>query len=1018
VEPGTGTFVEAASFARRITFNGPGGVVIGHKREPRSVNWSHAGRLCPFDTPLGKDVGITLFLAGGARVEEFGQIASRCLRVDCDGKNPRVMDEEAWVTPWHEADKKVGWIAFPDERDDLEQGREVWAHRGQAGVQRVAASQVTHIHTCEEDMISPAASLVPYRSYNDALRVVMACSFLRQALPLRQAAAPQVATGAECRLPRELTFHYGEFRDQSLALGLDLLVGYLPWKGWNFEDAIVISTSTAEKLTSLHSHVLGPYQLQRSLVEQHEAIKGLVEGAFDRERLDDDGIVRKGTLINQGDPVIVQPVFQWGAARPEEIEVFSAPIGCHGEVKTVTHAEGADGCAFVAIVVDEPRPAETGDKLANRHGHKGVISRVLSDKEMPYVLEGEASRDCPCGERQGHRHLEVLINPLSVLSRMNLGQLMETIRARAGSFLDGKPERIACFDPALPLEARKLGGDVLVGFQHVMKLDHNAADKLHARSTDPRAYSAFAEQPLGGRRLNGGQRMGEMEVWALAAHGAPALLEEMLTLKSDNPWARRDLVRSAIDKTQNAYPELPAALRTWLALCRGLGLDLTLQNNKGNRIDPSTLIHAHQVSSVKISLLDTAEFETWGEVETPEIRGGEFETEENNAGVETAKNNESAPRLLTMRYHPNGLASEQIFGPVEDHSCACGRYRRGRLRGEEFNPREKAKHPNECDACHTPLVSADERRHRMGHIELAKPVPNPYLLFTVPFFVKGGLSIGFSYDVAGCQATIDGIFDGATKVHIREMDWLPNAINLVAVLAESVAEVRSVAKALIESNDAGTTATRSPQEFFAGLCAAYKIDPKKCSREQVERMVDNLLEKAGLHAVDLALKIVDAAQIPGATLQRLPVIPPALRPDMVRRNEITVMYQHVMHTNRDLTAAIKKTEAAVDYSKARTAQFLAIARLMCNQRLPLSHRSSDWSGVLPRQRRSISSLLSGKNGLLVGNLLGKRVDFSGTVVGYPSIWPSICTSRWWRQNWVLPARMGRTASSQALAQGM
>ncbi|MBK8536918.1 MAG: hypothetical protein IPL59_18585 [Candidatus Competibacteraceae bacterium] len=242
--------------------------------------------------------------------------------------------------------------------------------------------------------------------------------------------------------------------------------------------------------------------------------------------------------------------------------------------------------ATVEFALQETARTELGDKLANRHGHKGVIGQILPDGQMPYFLldaGASAESSCRCGETRPHRHLQVLINPLSVISRMNLGQLRETVEARSPE-LKGLPDKVPCFEPRLDEPPRRLESEVLVGEQYVLKLDHNAAGKVHARSQEPQYYSAFEQQPLrgrrlleDGRRLEGGQRLGEMEVWALMAHNAPALLQEMLTVKSDNPRARIALSANLRQSGNPIYrgsncrkhcEPLPPACWVWVCNCR------------------------------------------------------------------------------------------------------------------------------------------------------------------------------------------------------------------------------------------------------------------------------------------------------------------------------------------------------------------------------------------------------------------------------------------------------------------
>jgi DNA-directed RNA polymerase beta' subunit len=430
------------------------------------------------------------------------------------------------------------------------------------------------------------------------------------------------------------------------------------------------------------------------------------------------------------------------------------------------------------------------------------------------------------------------------------------------------------------------------------------------------------------------------------------------------------MAEDMVNNTSIASPELPSALRTWAALSKGLGLELSLQDKQGKMIDLLRVNRPHSVDSLTLSLLDTGSFESasFGQIDQSSSTGKRLQP--------------------TMRYHPDGLESEQIFGPTKDHSCACGRYRLGRERGQVVDYRAKPQFPKECPDCLTPLVAADERRYRMGHIALARPVPNPYLLFTSPVVV-GGMSLGFATGIGSVSVTFTGILDGTLSTRIHGSNPVVVAGDLIVALMTELPEFETAAQALLGDAAPVTDGTQiGPREVFAKLCLAYELIPQQKDRDSSERLFNDLLGKLALHPVDFAQRLVETS-IPHAKLHILPVIPPSLRPPffrppMSRENDITFLYQRVIEADENLHAADVAAQDNTDYAVARTAHFRAIARLMCNQLLPLSHRSSDWSGAQPQLRRSISSMLSGKTGLLLGNLLGKRVDFSARAVIVPA----------------------------------
>lgn len=978
--PSVGTnYVAAVALSRRLTFNGPGGIRIGHNRNPRSFKWSHYGRLCPFDTPQSVEVGVTLSLAAGARINDLGQIESPCYVV----REGKVSSEIAWLSTFDETDKAFGWIAFPDERDALGMGGEVYAHRGVETLKRIPSKEITHIHLSEDAMVSVAASLVPYREHNDAVRMNMACNFLRQALPLNIASAPRVPTGNEVSLPRTLPFDAGSRDAEQLAFGIDLVVGYVIWKGWNFEDAIVISETAAEALTSLHFERLEPVRLSRSVFAQEFAYLTASQGCapdedFEPDRFDQRGFVKIETVLERDQTFLLEPSTEWRKTNEATLVPFKYKkddddyLGS-AVVHGVETCDDEQGRGWMRVVLRRERRAQVGDKLANRHGHKGVISRILPEHEMPYiVLDGETDAPCACGETRRHLHMQVLINPLSVISRMNLGQLFETSEARRGA-LAGLPEKLECHDPSVKdIGARMLNDRVLVGAQYFMKLDHNAEDKLHARATEKNAYSAFVQQPLGGRRLKGGQRLGEMEVWALQAHGVPHLLQEMLTLKSDNPWSRRILLSDISTGGSKAESELPEALRTFTAISYGLGLRLALVGQGKQWIDPaSDKLPPDDADALHIGLLNDKSFSknvSKGEVTTPKISG---QTEQ--------------PKI---RFHKDGLESEALFGPLEDFTCACEKLRFGDL-------------GRSCAVCGTPFLPKQMRRRRMAHIKLAKPVPNPFILFSAPVTVG---SIRVAFDPAAKDSDTDlvlsGILDNTLKVSFPSTGSKgklsvavvrTHAMQFVHLCVLVSDEFRAALENKLLGNGKFPADTLADELKFSEAAShlfslADIAETGLASAGRCGKAINPLLQSSVSYPLDFVEKLLQLPQAPKSLmLTILPVIPPDLRrpfkqKNIFERNDLTILYQKVLYANQELKALIDIDP--VDLVKyRRTVLFRAIARLMCNQLLSYSAR--EWNSEKRQQRESLSSLLSGKEGLLVGNLLGKRVDFSARAVIVP-----------------------------------
>lgn len=1019
-------FLEAAGLTRRIKFDGE-----GHRREAREFHWSHYGRLCPLDTPQSDDVGTTLSLALGARVNEAGVIESRCHCVLHDDNGIQIEESDVFLPQWDETDSE-GWVAFPDQRDVLLEGKNVFAHRGPARYEQVGAKEVAYIHADEAGMFSMAANLLPYRKHNDSIRGVMACSMLRQSLPLKDGTPPRVETGFEAILPREWPFAYGHSVDAKLAFGKELLVGYLPWKGWNFEDAIVISESAADTLTSVHDSLVF-VQLRRSIEEHKRTLAKAVKNAgLKEEDLDGMGVI-KDRFVSEENPLVIE----LGAKNTARIH--DVPEGKQGIVHKVDAIDTKDekGGAYLRITLRQECCAQVGDKLANRHGHKGVISRIFPNHEMPYFLLSENENDddkCPCGETRLHRHLDTLINPLSVISRMNLGQLYEMVEARSEE-LKVLPQRVPCFDPAeKDMGSRKLDGDILIGEQYIMKLDHNAEDKLHARSREPASYNSFVDQPLKGRRLKGGQRIGEMEGWALMAHNASALMQEMYTLKSDNPRERDLLYRSILGGVPpTATPRLPEALRTLAACYYGLGLQLRMKDSEGREVDILHETHeSGNIQSLTIDLIGQTDFlkkVSRGEVNTPLIR------------PEKSKGEVTTPPIrevdVECKYHRDGLESEQIFGPERKFSCACGKYRWvSKIENEEKQSQQKnetkqpthkkmGRRPRKCERCGTPLLPTHSRRHRMGHIKLAKPVPNPYVLLTNGLFTWAFIDVNsllldepkfkfypggnwknrnderieqgwnwvyeFCTLVLRCSASFTQAFEEKLNPPVGT-DSVKQDIALM--LDEDWAEIVTLLRDSIGAEGNILTV----EEFVDQAINQYGFTRK--GLDEVSGLMAAVLQEGDICGIDFLIDLLRSQEnLKPLCLDVLPVMPPKLRQRFCvshkngqgkkyKAHDLNMLYQKVLQKNEDLEKSLVNVtkgspEASGEYRKCRMALQLSVSQLLCNQLLPPRKRARDWETPGDPVRHSISSYLEDKNGLLVGHLLGKRVDYSGRAVIVP-----------------------------------
>jgi DNA-directed RNA polymerase subunit beta len=538
----------------------------------------------------------------------------------------------------------------------------------------VDANEITHMDASRKQIIGSSAGLIPFIEKNYVYRSLMGSNQQRQAVPLVQPSSPLVGTGMEGNAARNtgqlvvaeangevvkatgdevtvkyktgtVTYHPQHYvrsnegtsinqkvvvtggqkvkagdpliegmsiADGELALGKDLLVAFMPWSGYNFEDAIIVSRKLVEDdtLTSVHivdfmvevrETKLGPEIVTRD-------IPNVSEDAL--RHLDEDGIVRIGAEVHPGD-ILVGKITPKGeqelsseerllraifGEKAKEVRDTSQRMsnGKHGKVvgvKVFSRANGHELKAGVImqiqVFVAQMRKIAVGDKLGGRHGNKGVIARVLPVEDMPFMEDGTP--------------VDIILNPLGVPSRMNVGQLFEThlgmaaralgLRVASPAFNGVSAEKIQDLlkEAKLPEDGKQQLFDgrtgeafterTTVGSMYMIKLNHMIADKIHARSTGP--YTMVTQQPLGGKAQNGGQRFGEMEVWALEAYGASNTLQEMLTIKSDDVYGRSKAYESIIKQTEIVGPKVPESFNVLVKELQGLGLkvDLMSSNN-------------------------------------------------------------------------------------------------------------------------------------------------------------------------------------------------------------------------------------------------------------------------------------------------------------------------------------------------------------------------------------------------------------------------------------------------------
>lgn len=669
------------SHRRRLNAMGAGG--LSRERAPievRDVHPTHYGRMCPIETPEGPNIGLIGQLSTFAVINEYGFVQTPYRKVVGGSLTGQV----EYLSADEEEEFTIAQANTPvDLETGRITGDQILARRRGGDIATVSPQEVDYMDVAPLQTVSVGTALIPFLEHDDANRALMGANMQRQAVPLLKSQAPYVGTGMEFRAATDtgdvvLSDNAGvvervvadritvrredgeldEYRlrkfarsnqgtcvnqrplvkegerveagsiladgsstDQGeLALGKNLLVAFMPWEGYNFEDAIIISERLVKDdvLTSIH---IEDYEVQaRDTKLGPEEITRDIPNASDDVlmNLDSDGLIRIGAEVSSGD-VLVGKVTPKGESEPTpEEKLLRAIFGekarevkdsslkvPHGEggvvidVKRFSRDEGDELSPgvneMVRVFVAKKRKIAEGDKLAGRHGNKGVISKIVPEEDMPRMEDGTP--------------VDVILSPLGVPSRMNIGQILETHLGWAASRglgnNDGEPVFVATpvFSGAGPEDinqaidaVRKNGGAsakmgrggkvtlydgrsgesfegrITVGYMYILKLLHLVDDKIHARSTGP--YSLVTQQPLGGKAQFGGQRFGEMEVWALEAYGAAHTLQELLTMKSDDVVGR---VKSyeAIVKGEN-IPEagVPASFKVLLKEMQSLGLSV------------------------------------------------------------------------------------------------------------------------------------------------------------------------------------------------------------------------------------------------------------------------------------------------------------------------------------------------------------------------------------------------------------------------------------------------------------
>ncbi len=662
---------------RRMSALGPGGLSRDRASfDVRDVHYSHYGRMCPIETPEGPNIGLISYLASFARINRYGFIEAPYRRVDKE--TGFLTDEIEYMTADIEDEYIVAQATEPiDENNCLTNARITCRHRNE--IIEVDRENVDYIDVSPKMMVSIATAMIPFLENDDANRALMGANMQRQAVPLLTTEAPIVATGMEhkCCIDSEIavlaeddgevtrvsatniTLRYdnGAVKDHPLikflrsnhgtcinqrpivaaqdrvkkgdviadgpstqdgeiSLGKNILMGFMTWEGYNYEDAILLNERMVKDdiFTSIH---IEEYEMEArdTKLGSEEITRDIPNVGEDALKdLDERGVIRVGAEVRAGDILVgkvtpkgetdltaeerlLRAIFGEKAreVRDTSLKVPHGESGIVVDVKVFTRENGDElgpGVNMVVrVYIAQKRKISVGDKMAGRHGNKGVVSRILPQEDMPFLPDGTP--------------LDIVLNPLGVPSRMNIGQVLEVHLGYAAQALGWKVATPVFngademdIENTLTLAGLEKDGKswlydgrtgdqfenrVTVGYVYFLKLHHLVDDKIHARSTGP--YSLVTQQPLGGKAQFGGQRFGEMEVWALEAYGAAYTLQEILTVKSDDVTGRVRTYEAIVKGHNIPAPGIPESFKVLVKELQALCLDIKVLDQHGQEIE-------------------------------------------------------------------------------------------------------------------------------------------------------------------------------------------------------------------------------------------------------------------------------------------------------------------------------------------------------------------------------------------------------------------------------------------------
>jgi DNA-directed RNA polymerase subunit beta' len=774
----------------------------------------------------------------------------------------------------------------------------------------------------------------------------------------------------------------------------------MSWEGANYEDAIILSERVAQddRFTSVHIEEfeidvrdtkLGPEMTTMDIPNVSEE---------KLRNLDESGIIRIGADVKPGDILagkispkgeseltseerLLRAIFGEKARDVKDSSLY-VPHGKEGRVVGIKVFDREQGHRLdpgviqrIQVEVAQLRKIRAGDKLAGRHGNKGVISQVRPVADMPYLADGTP--------------VDIILNPLGVASRMNLGQILETHLGWAADKLGYRavtPAFDAIPEEEIRAELKKAGlpesgkiqlfdgrtgdtfdNDVTVGRIYMLKLNHLVEDKVHARSIGP--YSLITQQPLGGKAQFGGQRFGEMEVWALEGYGARHTLQEMLTIKSDDVLGRSSAYESIIRGEPIKEPNLPASFNVLVNELKALAFNIRPVFEEADA-------RPEDFTGLKISVASPDDIMRWsyGEITKPETIN-----------------------YRTQRPEKDGLFSERIFGPEKDYECYCGKYRRIRYKGIT------------CDKCGVEVTKASVRRERFGHITLAAPVGHIWFLKSLPSrlaTIMGVMSSKLERVMYYSAYIVSDVNEDQRKQALLDLSREMKSKVDAAGTQESKDEIKLSADKLRDAlDDLKVGAVLSEAEYFqlamrfahvfkagSGAEAIREILSEMDLGKEIEQMERDLAaakKPAGEVKLQQRLTMFRAMKKHNARpewmiMTVVPVLPPELRPMVAldggrfATSDLNDLYRRVINRNNRLKKLLEiKAPDVIVRNEKRMLQE-AVDALIDN-----SARGGNAQQLVSAQRRplrSLADMLKGKQGRFRQNLLGKRVDYSGRSV--------------------------------------